>query len=113
MTLIRVCGTTTTPDDIVFFESQFVQLKASKLQILAAEDDGEAGGSQNVTSGTLPPISVVWHVIYANETLEGGYLPDEQVDASVSSMNEHYKSVRLLLHPIMRSSLSLFLFTGH
>ncbi|KAJ7600893.1 Metalloprotease [Mycena floridula] len=41
------------------------------------------------------PIPVHFHVIYANETLAGGYVPDEQLTAQVKVLNADYKSTGL------------------
>lgn len=35
-------------------------------------------------------LDVYFHVVYANETLEGGYVPDSQIEAQVRVLNEDY-----------------------
>ena len=45
------------------------------------------------TTTEASPISIAWHVIYTNETLEGGYLAPGTLNASVGAMNDHYTYV--------------------
>lgn len=84
----RGCGTTTTSEEIVVNEAIFTEFRTSRAKALqlAAED-------APAELGPPAPISVVWHVVYKNETLEGGYLPEYSVNDSISAMNDHYKSV--------------------
>jgi len=44
--------------------------------------------SENATA----TIDVYFHIIYANETVEGGYLPDQQIHAQVDRLNKDYNS---------------------
>jgi len=44
--------------------------------------------SENATA----TIDVYFHVVHANETYEGGWVPDEQVHAQVRVLNEDYNS---------------------
>jgi len=43
-----------------------------------------------VPENATATLDVYFHVVYANETLEGGYLPDEQIYAQVDVMNRDY-----------------------
>ncbi|KAJ7600889.1 hypothetical protein C8J56DRAFT_911535 [Mycena floridula] len=44
------------------------------------------------TADPPAPLNVNFHVIYANETLAGGYVPDEQLNAQVDVLNKAYNS---------------------
>ncbi|KAF8182341.1 hypothetical protein BJ912DRAFT_854167 [Pholiota molesta] len=44
--------------------------------------------SENATA----TVDVHFHVIYANETIKGGYVPDSQIVAQVDVLNKDYKS---------------------
>lgn len=49
---------------------------------------------------TVHPIrhitfDVFWHVVYANETYEGGYVPDEQIKKQMEVMNQDYKAANI------------------
>jgi len=41
------------------------------------------------------PLNVNFHVIYVNETIEGGYVPDEQLNAQVDVLNKAYSNTGL------------------
>lgn len=41
------------------------------------------------------PINVYFHVIYANKTLAGGYVPDSQLQDQVDVLNADYESAGL------------------
>jgi len=41
------------------------------------------------------PIDVHFHVIYADETSEGGYVPDEQLHAQIDILNDAYSGTTL------------------
>jgi len=47
--------------------------------------------SENATA----TLDIYFHIIYANETVEGGYLPDEQIKAQVDRLNQDYNSTGL------------------
>jgi hypothetical protein len=49
---------------------------------------------------TVHPIrhitfDVFWHVVYANETYAGGYVPDEQIMKQMEVMNQDYKAANI------------------
>jgi len=44
--------------------------------------------SENATA----TIDVYFNIVYANETLQGGYVPDSQVEAQIQTMNTDYNS---------------------
>lgn len=60
----------------------------------------KAANERRFQSERLPPesenatatIDVYFHVIYANDTLDGGYIPDSQVLDQVRVLNEDYNS---------------------
>ncbi|KAF8965974.1 hypothetical protein BDZ97DRAFT_1903941 [Flammula alnicola] len=43
-----------------------------------------------MTSHATATLDVYFHVIYANETLQGGYVPDSQIEAQVKVLNKDY-----------------------
>uniref|UniRef100_A0A8H8CGW2 Peptidase M43 pregnancy-associated plasma-A domain-containing protein n=1 Tax=Psilocybe cubensis TaxID=181762 RepID=A0A8H8CGW2_PSICU len=44
--------------------------------------------SENATA----TLDIYFHVVYMNETIEGGYVPDSQIQAQVDTMNADYNS---------------------
>jgi len=58
----------------------------------------KASNERKFQSERLPPesenatatIDVYFHVVYANETLDGGYVPDSQIQDQVSVLNKDY-----------------------
>lgn len=83
MILYRGCGTTSTKLEVALAEADFKERKAlAKLTV---------GTAEKVDNDTIITIPLAWHVIYQNETLEGGYLLEEQVEEGVQALNEHYK----------------------
>jgi len=75
------CSTSISSERIAKHERLFATHRA-KFRTLAA-------------SPATGPIPVHFHVIYANETLAGGYVPDEQLTAQVKVLNADYKSTGL------------------
>ncbi|TFK26861.1 zincin [Coprinopsis marcescibilis] len=59
-------------------------------------DDLSTRGIVNVTEG-LKPVSfdVYWHVFYANQTKEGGYVSDEQIQRQMKVLNDDFKSANI------------------
>ncbi|KAG8765787.1 hypothetical protein FRC16_007853, partial [Serendipita sp. 398] len=72
----RGCATEISDEEVARVETEF----AKKKVLLKAEDE----------LATPTNISVAWHVIYTNETYEGGHLEDWMVNASIGAMNDHY-----------------------
>ena len=56
------------------------------------------------------PISIAWHVIYTNETVEGGYLAPATINASVSAINDHYAYVPHSFRVVEDTSMLMHLF---
>jgi len=71
----RGCGSHITAARKAAFERKF------QAQRLPAE-------SENATA----TVDVYFHVIYANETIQGGYVPDSQIEAQVKVLNKDYNS---------------------
>jgi len=44
------------------------------------------------SENTTATVDVYFHVVFANQTLDGGYVPDEQIQAQVQVLNEDYNS---------------------
>ncbi|CAE6430722.1 unnamed protein product [Rhizoctonia solani] len=36
-------------------------------------------------------IQVIWHAIHKDNTVQGGYLPKEQIDKTIAVLNQHYR----------------------
>lgn len=75
----RGCATEISPDEMRTVEAKFAEYKTLK-----ALDDNRADPS---------PISIAWHVIFTNQTVEGGYLNETTINASVSALNDHYSGI--------------------
>jgi len=71
----RTCGTYISDERIIEAEEHF---EANKIAI------------PDVTA-SVPVIKVFWHVIMANDTLEGGNIPDSQIADQIAVMNSAYK----------------------
>jgi len=48
-----------------------------------------------VPENATATLDVYFHIVYANETLDGGYIPDQQVKDQVDVMNQDYNSTGL------------------
>lgn len=77
---ISRCGSHLTPERHAAVEMHFK--KHRKPALVHAKTAAE-------------PINVYFHVIYANETLEGGYVPDSQLQAQVDTLNKAYSATPL------------------
>jgi len=69
------CGTV-IPDDLVLASEQ----RVSDHFRLATNKVADVPGGISVP--------VTWHVIYSNTTVDGGYIPDNQIEDSIKTMNE-------------------------
>jgi len=64
------------------------------------DDSRVASAERKFQAHRLPPesedatatLDVYFNVIFANETIEGGYVPDSQIEAQVKVLNEDYNS---------------------
>jgi len=74
----RGCGVHITDQRVSTFEKRY---QAHRL----------APESENSTA----TLDIYFHVIYANETIEGGYIPDEQLKAQVARLNQDYNTTGL------------------
>ncbi|KAG9094787.1 hypothetical protein FS749_011835 [Ceratobasidium sp. UAMH 11750] len=72
----RTCGFNPSAEFIAAAESNFAA--ASKIAQSAKPGDYAA------------EIKVYWHVVYANKTLAGGYIPDSQIKDSISVLQKDY-----------------------
>ncbi|KAF9527475.1 hypothetical protein CPB83DRAFT_836633 [Crepidotus variabilis] len=75
----RTCGTVPTDAEVARMEAHFAANKVTPKSDAAA----------------VGPVPVYFHVIYANTTLSGGYVPDSQITNQISVMNTAYASVPL------------------
>jgi len=78
----RLCGNEPSTAEVNAMEADFA---VAKLQSKKAGDVG-------VAAATIP---VYWHVIYANTSLSGGYIPDSQIASQISVINNAYSSTGL------------------
>ncbi|KAG9073631.1 hypothetical protein FS749_014846 [Ceratobasidium sp. UAMH 11750] len=76
-TVGRTCGFNPSPEFIAAAESDFAR-KASLIGI---------GIGDNPLEVTIP---VYWHVISADNTLNGGNIPDSQIADSIDVLNSDY-----------------------
>lgn len=70
---LRGCGTVVAQDRVEAFEGRFLELR--KRQTV-----------------TIQPrtLDVFWNVVTANETLEGGWIPQEMMNAQIEVLNQDY-----------------------
>jgi hypothetical protein len=81
--LQRACGNTPTTAQVKSFEASFQQALSS------------ASSRNSSTARAAPVIPVYYHIIYANTTLTGGYVPDSQVTAQMSVLNSAFSGTGL------------------
>ncbi|CAE6426550.1 unnamed protein product [Rhizoctonia solani] len=65
------------------------------VKLIAAEDYFNAHKPQGDMSAFTASINVYWHVISADTSLEGGNIPDSQIDESLKVLNADYKKSTL------------------
>jgi len=97
------CGTIVTDDDQLIARTALQELWDS---LDAREEVNGAAGLKPVT------LDVYWHVIYANQTVAGGYLSDQQIAAQIDVLNADYKSTNIsfaLRHTTRLESAAWFL----
>ncbi|KAF8073887.1 Metalloprotease [Lyophyllum atratum] len=67
--------------------------EVSQADVLAIEQEFKEGkASLSTSDAALAPIEidVYWHVISANTTLTGGWVPNSQIDAQMAVLNQDY-----------------------
>ncbi|KAF9468635.1 zincin [Collybia nuda] len=78
------CGSELTEEDVLAAEEQFNRAKASPKS------------SPLFSAAAISPaieIEVHWHVVASNITIEGGWIPYEQIDAQMQVLNMDYAEV--------------------
>ncbi|KAF8645131.1 hypothetical protein AX16_007959 [Volvariella volvacea WC 439] len=85
----RGCGSTITPEEFARVESQFRQNARPIANNLRPEDWPQA------------EIEVYWHVVVANETYAGGWIPREQLAQQIQVLNEDYADARLSFRGVL------------
>ncbi|GLB38226.1 putative pregnancy-associated plasma protein-A [Lyophyllum shimeji] len=66
----------------------------TEADVLAAEKDFTEQKASLSLSETAPlEIDVHWHIVAANATLAGGWIPNEQIDAQMEVLNQDYAEV--------------------
>ncbi|KAF9013182.1 hypothetical protein BDQ17DRAFT_1386797 [Cyathus striatus] len=74
----RGCATKITSERMAKLEKKFASQRVPP-------------SSENATAD----INVYFHVVAANKTVEGGWVPDEQIEAQVATMNRDYNNTGL------------------
>ncbi|KEP52915.1 extracellular metalloprotease [Rhizoctonia solani 123E] len=67
----------------------------SGLEMTTAEEYFNAHKPHTDVNVFATTIRVYWHIISADDTLEGGNVPNEQIDASLKVLNKDYEYSRL------------------
>jgi hypothetical protein len=82
----RRCGTVVTDGDLLIARNALHELW----------DSLDAREVVNRTGGLKPvAFDVYWHVVYANQTTQGGYVSDKQIADQMEVMNADYKSANI------------------
>ncbi|KAF8625953.1 hypothetical protein AX17_006678 [Amanita inopinata Kibby_2008] len=76
----RLCGTHPSAEDITAAEAKFKALRSRRI----------AFDSTNIRLTQSPTFNILLHVIVANETYEGGWIPDSQIAAQIQMLNNDY-----------------------
>ncbi|KAF9452927.1 zincin [Macrolepiota fuliginosa MF-IS2] len=71
----RACGTFISPEEIAAAETHFQGQRLS--------------AAKNLTNVTTT-LDVYFHIIAANQTIEGGWVPDDQISAQMDVLNQDY-----------------------
>jgi len=93
----RGCGTHFDLETRAEIEEALVYARSEMDDNLYIRDDKEAGKGKDTTERNLEPVSfdVYWHIVYANETKEGGYVSDERIQQQMTVLNDDYKSTNI------------------
>ncbi|KAJ2929041.1 hypothetical protein H1R20_g8051, partial [Candolleomyces eurysporus] len=102
----RGCVTIITERDRIETESALNEVRRSAGDVLFQDletRDGQAGPHEAVNATVVGGARVLrrvafdvhWHVLYANETYEGGYVPDYQIMQQMEVLNRDYKSTNI------------------
>ncbi|KAF8625980.1 hypothetical protein AX17_006704 [Amanita inopinata Kibby_2008] len=83
-----ICGTYFgTQKDMTLAEQEFRQLRMEKTRLHNGERSIMSRQSWNTS------FDVDWHVIYSNETYEGGYISDGDIEKQMRVLNAGYANV--------------------
>ncbi|KAJ7232728.1 Metalloprotease [Mycena rebaudengoi] len=75
--LVRTCGTVISDEDLIAAEARFAALRVKPVPSLDSEP----------LEATL---NIFYHVVSEDETLDGGNVPDDQLEAQTAVMNAAY-----------------------
>ncbi|TEB24005.1 zincin [Coprinellus micaceus] len=104
--LRRGCATHVTEQDRYEMDNGLEVVREQRL-LERRSDEGPGGDAPNSTYpttnassvlvGELPKVTfdVFLHIIYANETYEGGYVPDDQIQQQMTVLNRDYASTNI------------------
>jgi len=62
------------------------------MRVKTGERRFQSYRSVAIPANATATLDIYFHIVYANETTEGGYLPDQQIYDQVDVMNRDYKS---------------------
>jgi hypothetical protein len=93
----EICGTRIDQDRVV----------AAEARVQAAFRTSASPLKARQAPSTIT-VGVTWHVVYANDTLEGGQLPSSQIDDTIKTLNEGFKgdAINFTLEKIVRTKNS-------
>ena len=92
----RGCGTQFDLETRAEMEDALIQARSE----MGADDDlfiREDKKDKDAKERNMAPVSfdVYWHIIYANETKEGGYVSDDRINEQMTILNADYKSTNI------------------
>ncbi|KAH8834576.1 hypothetical protein DL96DRAFT_1810815 [Flagelloscypha sp. PMI_526] len=78
---VQPCGTHPSDEDVLAAEAHFLENKVSV--------SGSGAKAVPHLEDALS-LNVYWHVIYASENFEDGFLPQEQIEAAITTLNSYF-----------------------
>lgn len=89
----RKCGVSKGLEAIATAEKHFLANKISAIHMLSAKMSPSKEAAMRASlNGTIP---VVFHVVSANKTIEGGYVSDKQITEQIKVLNDGYSATGL------------------
>jgi hypothetical protein len=80
------------PADVTAGRRRGCGVHIDEARVMSLEKKYQAHRLPPESENSKATLDIYFHIIYANQTLEGGYLPDEQIHAQVARLNEDYNS---------------------
>lgn len=93
----RGCGTHIDLETRAEIEDALIQARSEMEDELYIREEKDVGKGKDTKERNMEPVSfdVYWHIVYANETKEGGYVSDDRIQQQMTVLNDDYKSTNI------------------